>query len=241
MLIAYCMTVVYLCYPLLIAKSMRPKRKRVQAHPKASGIEIPRPPIMGVTHPAPVVHSAASIDQPRWLPVRALRSQLPAHSLPTTGNKAALAKRLYHHFHTSNSHISTDSNGGNVMATPLPQTASGQTTITTQDTLPPSDHRAFLPQLFADQLTNLLRHLTPAASQITIMETSLATTATVTTASIQPPTNGNLLSTTTNQLPAILPATVNQLQPSISQYVRDHGVLSAASPIPLTYNQCKYH
>ena len=68
------------------------------------------------------------------------------------------------------------------------------------------------------------------------METSLATTATVTMAGIQPPTNGSLLSTTTNQLSAILPAAVNQLQPSINQYVRDHEVLPAASPIPLTTN-----
>ena len=77
--------------------------------------------------------------------------------------------------------------------------------------MPPSDHEVFLPQLFADQLTNLLHHLTPAALQSTIMETSLATTATVTMAGIQTPTNGDLLSTTTNQLPAILPDTVNQL------------------------------
>ena len=38
------------------------------------------------------------------------------------------------------------------------------------------------------------------------------------------------------QLPAILPAAVNQLQLSTSQYVRDHKVLSAASPIPFTTN-----
>ena len=92
--------------------------------------------------------------------------------------------------------------------------ASNQTTITTQDTSPPSDHGVFLPQLFADQLTDRIRHLTPAAPQSTVMETSLAITATVTMAGIQPPTNGNLLSTTTNQLPAVLPAAVNQLQPS---------------------------
>ena len=121
-------------------------------------------------------------------------------------------------------------------ATPFLQTASSQTTITTQDTLPPSDHGVFLPQLFVDQLANLLCHLTPAAPQSTVIETSLATTAMVTMAGIQPPTNGNLLSTTTNQLPAILPAVVNQLQPSTSQYVRDHEVLLAASPIPLTTN-----
>ena len=120
--------------------------------------------------------------------------------------------------------------------TPLLQTSSSQTTITAQDTSPPLDHGVFLPQLFADQLTNLLRHLTLSAPQSIVMETSLATTATVTTAGIQPLTNGNLLSTTTNQLPAILPAAVNQLQPSTSQYVRDHEVLSAASPIPLTTN-----
>ena len=156
------------------------------------------------------------------LPARVLPSQLLAHSLPTTGNKAALAKRLYYHFHTPNSRTSTDSNDGNVAATPLPQTSSSQITITTQDTLPPSDHGAFLPQLFADQLTNLVRHLTPAAPQCTVMETSLATTATVTTAGIQPPTNGSLLSTTTNQLPAILPDVVNQLQPSTSQYSTAH-------------------
>ena len=121
-------------------------------------------------------------------------------------------------------------------ATPLLQTASSQTTITMQDTSPPSDYGVFLPQLFADQLTNLLCHLTPAAPQSTVMETSLATTATVTMAGIQTPTNGDLLSTTTNQLPAILPTTVSQLQPSASQYVRDHKVLLAASPIPLTTN-----
>ena len=119
-------------------------------------------------------------------------------------------------------------------ATPLEQTANSQTTITMQDTSPPSDHGVFLPQLFADQLTNLLLHFTPATSQSTIMETSLATTAMVATAGIQPPTNGNLLSTTTNQLPAMLPAAVNQLHPSTSQYVRDHKVLLAVSPIPLT-------
>ena len=176
------------------------------------------------------------MDQLRLLLARVLCSQLLAHSLPTTGNKAALAKCLYYHFHTPNSHTSTVSNGRNVVTTPLPQTSGSQATITTQDTLPPSDHRVFLPQLFADQLTNLLRHLTPAVPQSTVMETSLATTATVTTAHIQPPTNDNLLSTTTNQLPAILPAAVNQLQPSTSQYVRDYEVLSAASPIPLTTN-----
>ena len=159
------MIVVYLCHPLSIAKSMPPKRKRVQAHPK----------------------KAKSGFYDHREPARVLRSQLLAHSLPTTGNKAALAKRLYYHFHTPNSHTSTDSNDGNVAATPLRQTSSSQITITTQDTWPTSDHGVFLPQLFADQLTNLVRHLTPAVPQSTVMETSLATTATVTTAGIQPP------------------------------------------------------
>ena len=216
---------------------MPPKRKRVQAHPKNKRNRDSTTTDNGSNSgPALAVHSAASIDQLKSLPARVLRSQLLAHSLPTTGNKAALAKRLYYHFHTPNSRTSTDSNDGNVAATPLPQTSSSQITITTQDTSPPSDHGVFLPQLFADQLTNLVRHLTPAVPQSTVMETSLATTATVTMAGIQPPTNGNLLSTTTNQLPAMLPAAVNQLQPSTSQYVRDHEVLSAASPIPLTTN-----
>ena len=119
-------------------------------------------------------------------------------------------------------------------ATPLPQITNSQTTITMQDTSSPSDHGVFLSQLFAGQLTNLLLHFTSAASQSTVMETSLATTAMVTMAGIQPPTNGDLLSTTTNQLPTILPAAVNQLHPSTSQYVRDHKVLLAVSPIPLT-------
>ena len=190
---------------LSIAKSKPPKRKRVQAHPKNKRNRDSTATDNGSNSgPALAVHSTASIDQLRSLPARVLRLQQLAHSLPTTGNKAALAKRLYYHFHTPNSHTSTDSNGGNVAATPLQQTSSNcQTTITTQDTSPPSDHGVFLPQLFADQLTNRLRHLTPAAPQSTVMETSLATTATVTMAGIQPPTNGNLLSITTNQLPAI--------------------------------------
>ena len=104
---------------------MPPKRKRVQAHPKNKQNRDSTATDNGSNSgPSLVVHSAASINQLQSLPARALSSQLLAHSLPTTGNKAVLAKRLYHHFHTSNSHTSTDSNDGNVAATPLLQTSS---------------------------------------------------------------------------------------------------------------------
>ena len=88
---------IYVCYPgLSIAKNMPPKRKRVQAHPKNKRNRDSMATDNGVNSgPALVVHSAASIDQLRSLPARALRSQLLAHSSPTTGNKAAVAKRLY--------------------------------------------------------------------------------------------------------------------------------------------------
>ena len=139
----YCMTVVYLCHP---AKSMPPKCKRVQAHPKNKRNRDSMTTDNGSNSgPALAVHSAASIDQLRSLLARVLCSQLLAHSLPSTGNKAALAKRLHYHFYTPNSRTSTDSNDGNMAATPLPQTSSSQITITTQDTSPPSDHEVSYP------------------------------------------------------------------------------------------------
>ena len=172
---------VFMAHPLSIAKSMPPKRKRVQVYPKNKQNRDSTATDNGIdSGPTIMVHSATSINQVWSLLVRVFWLHLLAHSLPTTDNKATLAKCLYYHFHTPSSHISTDFNSGNMAATPLSQTANSQTTITMQDTSPPSDHEVFLPQIFANQLTNLFRHLTPATLQSTVMETSLATTAMVT-------------------------------------------------------------
>ena len=125
-----------------------------------------------------IVVSTASRDQLLSLSARELRSQLLAYSLPNSGNKAALADRLYHYFHTSNEvpndlHCSTT-------AASLLQPTHGNFSHT--------DSSIFNPQQFARQLLDLLRHLTPATLQCSgVMQACVTTTEATTTTNNQPP------------------------------------------------------
>ena len=54
-----------------------------------------------------VVVSRASVNELQTLTARVLCSHLQAYLLPTLGNQATMANRLYQHFHTSGQPIRT--------------------------------------------------------------------------------------------------------------------------------------
>ena len=190
-----------------------PPKRRTSAAPHASKRTRSSNAIaINNTQSAPdIVVSTASRDQLLSLSARELRSQLLAYSLPNSGNKAALADRLYHYFHTSNEapnnlHCSTT-------AASLLQPTHGNFSH--------MDSSVFNPEQFARQLSDLLRHLTPATLQSSgVMQAGVTTTA-ATTSDNQPPTPSTTSLSTSNQLPPTLPLTINQ---------QVDDVLSAASP-----------
>ena len=191
-----------------------PPKRRTSAAPHASKRTRSSNAIaINNTQSAPgIVVSTASRDQLLSLSARELRSQLLAYSLPNSGNKAALADRLYHYFHTSheapnNLHCSTT-------AASLLQPTHGNFSH--------MDSSVFNPEQLARQLSDLLRHLTPATLQSSgVMQAGVTTTAATTTSDNQPPTTSTPSLSTSNQLPPTLPLTINQ---------QVDDVLSAASP-----------
>ena len=56
----------------------------------------------------------ATLEQLLLLSASSLRSHLKTHALPSSGNKATMANRLYNYFHTSG--ITPSTNSGNSMA-----------------------------------------------------------------------------------------------------------------------------
>ena len=153
------------------------------------------------------------MDQLLSLSARELRSQLQACLLLSSGNKAVLADRLYHYFHTS-SQVPNSSNCVTMVASLLQ-------CMPTETDLSHTDRGIFNPQQFAHQLSDLLRQLTPATLQSGVMQTSVTTTAVTTTSGNQPPTTNTPTLSTSSQLPPTLPLTTNQ---------QVDEVLSAASP-----------
>ena len=57
--------------------------------------------------------STATLEQLLLLSASSLRSHLKTHALPSSGNKATMANRLYNYFHTSG--ITPSTNSGNSM------------------------------------------------------------------------------------------------------------------------------
>ena len=63
---------------------------------------------------AEIALSTATMEQLLWLSAGSLRSHLKAYALSSSGNKAAMASRLYNYFHTSG--ITSSTNSGNSSA-----------------------------------------------------------------------------------------------------------------------------
>ena len=197
------------------SETMPPKRRTSAAPPAGKRTRNSNGTAINNARTHDIVMSTASMDQLLSLSARELRSQLQACSLLSSGNKAALADRLYHYFHTS-SQVPNSSNGVTTVA------SLSQRTPTETD---PShtDRGVFDPQQFAHQLSDLLRQLTPATLQSGVMQTSVTTTAVATTSDNLPPTtNTPSLSTSSQLLPTLPLNTTNQ---------QLDEVLSAASPI----------
>ena len=154
-----------------------------------------------------IVLPTASADQLLSLTTKVLRSHLQAYSLPTTGNKATLADRLYQHFHTSSQQVSNSSSSETDVSAPPPPTT-GST-----ENPPLTDRGLQLPQQFADQLSDFIHRFVPTSGASMV----------ITTSKHQPPrTTGNDLQSTSTQLLT----TVSSSRPN-------DEVLSTASPVQL--------
>ena len=210
------------------SETMPPKRRTSVAPPagkrtrNSNGTAINNARTPDIVHDVNGVYGSVAVAQRPRAPFAVasvfaakFRSQLRACSLLSSGNKAALADRLYHYFHTS-SQVPNSSNGVTTDA------SLSQRTPTETD---PShtDRGVFDPQQFAHQLSDLLRQLTPATLQSGVRQTSVTTTAVATTSDNQPPTTNTPSLSTSSQLPPTLPPTTTNQQLD--------EVLSAASPI----------
>ena len=207
---------------------MPPKRRRPNANTLSKRAKKSSAGAIDNEYHSAVVVSRASVNELQTLTARVLCSHLQAYSLPTSGNKAKMVNCLYQHFHTSENHVSTNPN--NSVSASLELTEEQHTRVTTLDNHnpTPSGSGVFLPQQFADQLSNLLQHFTPAtsqggATQTTTITESLTSSQSITTSN-QSITISNQPSATGNQCLLTLPVTSHQLPAS-------HEVLSATSPI----------
>ena len=82
---------------------MPPKQRTSAAPPASKRTRSSNATAINNAQSAPdIVVSTASMDQLLSLSIRELHSQSLAYSLPSSGNKAALADHLYQYFHTSN-------------------------------------------------------------------------------------------------------------------------------------------
>ena len=191
--------------PLCLAK-MPPMRRRSTGAPtskRAKRVNIRT----SATVNDSIVLPTASAEQLLSLTTKVLRSHLQAYSLPTTGNKATLADCLYQHFHTSSQQVSNSSSSETDVSVPPPPT-----TGSTKNT-PLTDRSLLLPQQFADQLSDFIRHFVPTSGAPMV----------ITTSEYQPPrTTGNDLQSTSTQLLT-----------TVTSSRSNDEVLSAASPVQL--------
>ena len=82
------------------SETMPPKRRTSAVPPAGKRTRNSNGTAINNARTPDIVMSTASMDQLLSLSARELRSQLQACSLLSSGNKAALADRLYHYFHT---------------------------------------------------------------------------------------------------------------------------------------------
>ena len=84
--------------------------------------------------------STATLEQLLLLSASSLRSHLKTHALPSSGNKATMANRLYNYFHTSR--LTPSTNSGNSMApsdyTTTRNTGQSTTAVSNSVEIPPA-------------------------------------------------------------------------------------------------------